>query len=162
MVPINLIMDPEQRPERAVQKALATELATRKFKHAYTRSWIYRIWAALTHRSSRILDLKRIKATISVHSRHYEGLRTVPIDQIRGSENRYKDFDIHFNPIRLYNKSRWVNIATAIVQGAPLPPVELIKVGDTYFVRDGHHRVSAARALGQKEIEAIVTTWKCE
>jgi hypothetical protein len=59
----------------------------------------------------------------------------------------------------LYDEARWVNIATAILQGEFLPPVDLIRVGETYFVRDGHHRISAARALGQKEIDAVVTTW---
>jgi hypothetical protein len=44
-------------------------------------------------------------------------------------------------------------------QGAKLPPVALIQVGDVYFVKDGHHRISVARALGQVEIEAVVTVW---
>ena len=38
-----------------------------------------------------------------------------------------------------------------------MPPVELLKVGDIYFVRDGHHRVSVARALGRADIDAYVT-----
>jgi ParB-like chromosome segregation protein Spo0J len=45
-------------------------------------------------------------------------------------------------------------------RGLTLPPVDLIRVGESYFVRDGHHRVSAARALGQAFIEATVTEWK--
>jgi hypothetical protein len=44
--------------------------------------------------------------------------------------------------------------------GDPLPPVELIQVGSVYFVRDGHHRISVARAMGQQEIEAVVTVWQ--
>jgi hypothetical protein len=40
-----------------------------------------------------------------------------------------------------------------------LPPVVLVQVGDVYFVRDGHHRISVARALGQLDIEAEVTVW---
>jgi len=43
--------------------------------------------------------------------------------------------------------------------GTPLPPVELVQVGDVYFVRDGHHRISVARTVGQRDIEAEVTVW---
>ena len=41
-----------------------------------------------------------------------------------------------------------------------LEPVELIQVDDSYFVKDGHHRISVARALGQSAIDAEVTIWK--
>ena len=46
------------------------------------------------------------------------------------------------------------------MRGRSLPPVELIQLGDAYFVRDGHHRISAAAALGQQEIDAQVTVWQ--
>ena len=55
-----------------------------------------------------------------------------------------------------------MNVATARTMRAILPPVELIQIGDIYFVRDGHHRVSVARAMGQEHIEAEVTLWKVE
>jgi hypothetical protein len=56
--------------------------------------------------------------------------------------------------------SRWLRIAAARDQGKVLPPVVLVQVGDVYFVRDGHHRISVARALGQQDIEAQVTLWQ--
>ena len=158
IIPIR-ITSLEHSSECAVRMTIFTDLAKRKFDVAYARSWFYKVWALLTRRSSRMLDLKKVKATASIRNRHYQGIRTVPLDQIRGSENRADDFDAHFNPVRLYNRLRWVNVATAMLQDIILPPVELIKLGDTYFVRDGHHRISAARALGQKDIEAIVTKW---
>ena len=158
MIPIR-ITSLENSSGRAVREAIFTDLAKRKFDFAYTKSWLYKVWSLLTRRSSRMLDLKTIKKTVSVRNRHYQGIRTVSLDQIRGSENRSTDFDVHFNPVRLYNKLRWVNIAAAMLQDIILPPVELIKLGETYFVRDGHHRISAARSLGQKGIEAIVTIW---
>jgi hypothetical protein len=55
--------------------------------------------------------------------------------------------------------SRWLRVAAARDQGKVLPPVVLVQVGDVYFVRDGHHRISVARALGQLDIEAEVTVW---
>jgi hypothetical protein len=51
-------------------------------------------------------------------------------------------------------------VAAARRRGKSLPPVDLIQVGDAYFVRDGHHRISVARALGQQDIEAKVIVWQ--
>jgi hypothetical protein len=38
-----------------------------------------------------------------------------------------------------------------------MPPVDLVRIGQIYFVRDGHHRISVARALGRTDIDAYVT-----
>jgi hypothetical protein len=90
------------------------------------------------------------------------GIRTVPISKIRGSEGRSEDFDREFHPLRLHNQGRWLSVATARQRGVVLPPVELIQIGDIYFVRDGHHRISVAKAFGQEEIEAEVTVWETD
>ena len=44
----------------------------------------------------------------------------------------------------------------------PLAPIQLIQVGDAYFVRDGHHRISVSRAFGQVAMDAEVITWKAQ
>jgi hypothetical protein len=90
------------------------------------------------------------------HDGHYVGLRTVPIHSIRGSESRCQDFDADFCPLQTRTRERWLSVATARIKGLTLPPVELIQVGTEYFVRDGHHRISVARALGEQNIEAEV------
>ncbi|NJN96473.1 MAG: hypothetical protein HC875_21390 [Anaerolineales bacterium] len=84
----------------------------------------------------------------------------MPLSQIRGSQGRCLDFDRHFYPRCDHLKSRWLAVATAQQMGAALPPVELIQVGEIYFVRDGHHRISVAKALGQLEINAQVRVWQ--
>jgi len=84
----------------------------------------------------------------------------VPICQIRGSENRAGDFDRDFNPLRDHNQGRWQRVAEARQLGKALPPVDLVQVEELYFVRDGHHRISVAQALGQQEIEAKVVVWR--
>lgn len=159
MIPIGVLAQLSEQTPQAVQQRYALAEAKRAFNHVYTKSWMVKVWAFLTHRSARILDLRQVQAAKIVWNRHYAGVHTVPIDHIRGSENRTSDFDVNFNPVRLHNQSRWIQVAAALCQGIILPPVELIKVGETYFVRDGHHRISAARALGQKEIDAVVTVW---
>jgi len=81
---------------------------------------------------------------------------TVSINRITGSEGRSVDFDAGFNPLRRLHRERWINILIARKMGLPLPPVELIRVGKEYYVRDGHHRISVAKTLGQLDIEAVI------
>jgi hypothetical protein len=107
-----------------------------------------------------LVPLAEVEATCSVQGRRDIGIRTVPIRQIRGSEGRCHDFDCDFNPLQSHTAHRWKSIVAAREQDKPLPPVTLIQVGDAFFVRDGHHRISVARAFGQQEIEAEVTLWK--
>src|SRR4051795_10606319 len=85
------------------------------------------------------------------------GLQVVPLDAIVGTVDRAADFDRGFRPTTTRLRSRWERIAAAQRRGEPLPPVSLFKVGDLYFVRDGHHRVSVAKSLGRADIDAYVT-----
>jgi hypothetical protein len=157
MLPV--VMKTSLDTDYSIRGALLNQEAIRSFEHAHAKSWLNRIWAFFTRRSFRALDLKEICAAC-IYNRRYDGVQTVRIEQIRGSENRSDDFDIHFNPVHARNKERWVNVAMAMLEDVGLPPVELIKIGDSYFVRDGHHRISVARSLGQEEIDAVVTNWE--
>jgi hypothetical protein len=74
-----------------------------------------------------------------------------------GSEGRYRDFDRAFFPRQNQTKSRWLKVNKAYYEKVTLPPVELFKVGQRYFVRDGNHRISVARAHHQEFIDAYVT-----
>jgi hypothetical protein len=141
---------------------LAERMSEKLYAQARARARRGRLWAALTGRSRRLLALTEIEASHTVRARHQAGVRTVAIDQIRGSENRSDDFDQEFYPLHDHNKRRWLSIAEAWERGTVLPPVELIEVGGVYFVRDGHHRISLARTLGQQHIEAQVVTWQVD
>ena len=116
-------------------------------------------WSSLTRRQG-LFALKNVKAACTIRATSDGGNRTVPISQIRGSEGRSAYFDRDFDPLHDRARGRWLNIATARQQGKELPPVSLVQVGKIYFVRDGHHRISGARALGQRDIEARVTIWQ--
>ena len=118
-----------------------------------------RIGARLRGRAFRLQNLEAVQAALRIRDAHFAGTRPVPIARIRGSEGRAKDFDGDFRPLNPASKSRWIGLAAAWLRGEHLPPVDLIQVGDVYFVRDGHHRISVARALGQREIDALVTVW---
>lgn len=132
----------------------AQRQAGHMFWRIYAKGRLHRIMAQLTGRCNRLAALTQEQTG---QNGRYAGLRTVPIQQIRGSEGRSQDFDAQFQPIQLHNYDRWVDLMAAMLRGVPLPPVELIQVGDVYFVRDGNHRISTARFLGQVEIDAQVT-----
>jgi hypothetical protein len=85
------------------------------------------------------------------------GLQVVPLDMIVGTVDRAVDFDRGFRPTSARLRSRWERIAAAQRRGEALPPISLYKVGDLFFVRDGHHRVSVAKSLGREDIDAYVT-----
>ena len=84
------------------------------------------------------------------------GLQIIPVDRIVGSVDKVRDFDPKFRPRTGRHRQRWERIAEAARRGESLPPIDVYRIGDMYFVRDGHHRVSVHRALELPTIEADV------
>jgi hypothetical protein len=87
------------------------------------------------------------------------GLQEVPVSHIIGSINRKGDFDRHFRPLRKHLRDRWVNIFL-LMQSDGWEPVTLYKVRDSYYVEDGHHRISVAQVTGKQFIEAQVWEYR--
>jgi hypothetical protein len=127
----------------------------------YTRyarkGMIKRIFRMLQKKSVRMIDLNSFLKGKQVMSSSHMGIRSVEIDRIQGSEGRSSDFDLTFHPIQEHTRHRWLSVAVARLSGKALPPIELVQVKDIFFVRDGHHRISVARAFGEKFMDAIVT-----
>ncbi|MRJ78101.1 chromosome partitioning protein ParB [Aeromicrobium sp. SMF47] len=90
-------------------------------------------------------------------SEHYVGHKVIPLDAIVGSVDKARDFDRRFRPTSTVNRQRWERLARASRTGEVIPPIDVYQIGEYYFVRDGHHRVSVARSLGVELIEARVT-----
>jgi len=82
---------------------------------------------------------------------------TVEVGKIVGSLGRCSSFDGRFLPLCSCSGERWERISEALRQGRPLPPVELYRIGDRYFVSDGNHRVSVVRYHGAVMVDALVT-----
>lgn len=80
----------------------------------------------------------------------------VPLDQVVGTVDRPDDFDQEFRLVNNHLQARWTSLAQAMSTGVEPPPVDLIQLGELYFVSDGHHRVSVARELGRLVITARV------
>ena len=135
-------------------------VALNQFKVSLLQGKFWRLKARILHRPSFLHDLNAAKLGLLLHGSFYAGTKVVRIDSIIGSEGRTSDFDMEFHPIGEEARQRWVSVAIAYLQRLPLPPVELIQIGDAYFVRDGHHRISVSRAFGQVAIDAEVITWK--
>lgn len=133
----------------------ANSLFRRILAKATMARWIF----SLTGRSNRLLDLSQLQVSGRVSSRHYAGIKSVQINKIRGSEGRSNDFDNNFRPLSERARDRWSSIFVARLNGTPMPAVDLIQVGDCYFVRDGHHRISVALTIGEQAIDAHVTVW---
>lgn len=121
--------------------------------------------SSLTRRVSRgrgdvdlILPFEEVVAELGRVSERDIGLQNVALDDIVGTVSRQGGgFDRQFRPTSSQVRGRWERIANMMRRGESLPPVLLYRVGEAHFVRDGHHRVSVARALGRTEIDALVT-----
>ena len=85
-------------------------------------------------------------------------LRVIPLDAIVGTAEATTDFDAEFRPTTNRISTRWLRVALAHRRGYSLPPITAIEAPDGYYVTDGRHRVSVARALGQTDIEAWVSS----
>lgn len=143
--------------EGMMDGSLAARAAQQHFRDARRKALLAGLLDMLRHRSNRLLSLDDVRRRINVHGQHYLGHQTVPLDHVIGSEGRYSDFDRRFLPLNATLKQRWSNIGQARLMDVELPPIELYKIGDVYFVRDGNHRVSVARQQGQDFIDAFVT-----
>ena len=126
------------------------------FSRARFKSFLNRVRAVISGSPTRLLSYDEVKASLRLGGPVYRGIQTVKVDQIVGSLNRYQQFDRAFLPTQDHIAPRWESIDLAFYKDVGLPPVLLYKVGQVYFVVDGHHRVSVSREQGQEYIEAEV------
>ncbi|HEX2103957.1 MAG TPA: hypothetical protein VHF51_09925 [Solirubrobacteraceae bacterium] len=104
-----------------------------------------------------ILPFDEVVAALGRVEERYIGLQTIDLDTVLGTVGRERGgFDRQFRPTTARVRARWERIANAARRGETLPPISVYRIGDVHFVRDGHHRVSVARALGRGTIDAYV------
>ena len=132
---------------------------TRARRRARLRAALARI--RRKHASNRLLSFDDVRrGRLVANNRLDRGTRVVGVDQIVGSVGRWGDFDRSFLPARTSVGQRWKRIDRAFQRSEDLPPVELYEIGDSYFVVDGHHRVSVARFHGVPTVEAAVAEFR--
>ena len=133
-------------------------LAIHDFQSAHLRAKLQGVLARVTGRSNELLSYDEIASKLKLQGRSDKGLQMIPLDAIIGSVGRYTDFTRTFLPRHLQDRQRWANIKAISLDpiSMGLPPIEVYKVSEVYFVIDGNHRVSVARQENWKTIEAHV------
>nr|MDQ3005243.1 universal stress protein [Chloroflexota bacterium] len=132
------------------------QLAIQDFQSARQKAAIQEVLARITGKSNQLLSYEEVAEKLKLHARTDRGVQHIPLDAIVGSVGRDTDFTRAFLPRRAVDRQRWANVKAAMEDGAGLPPIEVYKVGEVYFVMDGNHRVSIARQEGMTFIEAHV------
>jgi hypothetical protein len=137
----------------------APSLASKSLFHkVYGRAQFKDLLARLGGRSNDLLPFDALASALQVYQQIPRRTpEVVPLNKIVGSVGRYKDFTRDFLPRNPEMASRWARIEDALNSMEGLPPIEVYKVGEVYFVADGNHRVSVTRANGFQDIEAYVT-----
>jgi hypothetical protein len=133
-----------------------SEQAKADFSRARWKVFVRNVLASFKGEKNTLLSYDEVKEKLHIGGPIYRGVRTVRVSQIVGSLNRYHEFDAAFLPKNDENANRWQSVDRAFYQEVSLPPVVLYKVGEVYFVVDGHHRVSVAREQGADFIDAEV------
>ena len=106
---------------------------------------------------NHILPFEEVAQALGRIGERRLGEQTIPLDSIVGTVDRSREFDRAFRPTSPRVRERWQRINLAQRKGEAMPPIDVYRIGDLHFVEDGHHRVSVARALGHKDINAYVT-----
>ncbi|RUA18067.1 MAG: hypothetical protein DSY55_00945 [Clostridia bacterium] len=130
--------------------------AARQFDRARRKVLLHDIMAFLRGYRNTLLDFGPLNEALAKGQPADLGMQDVPLEAIRGSVDRYREFDSAFLPKHEGLRDRWQRVEAARRYGLPMRPVDLYKLGDVYFVKDGHHRVSVARLHGDKTIHANV------
>src|SRR6266511_3868835 len=127
------------------------------FRDARSKALLAALLDLIRRQPPDMLALADVRAGLNIRGQRALGRQSVPLTHIIGSEGRYHDFDRRFLPRTDMMQQRWSSIERVMVQGQALPPVDLYKISDVYFVRHGDHRAAVARYLDYAEIDAEVT-----
>ncbi len=149
-------MTDEHQEYKETNSPFVSERARADFEGALRKGFWRAIWSWVTQSDNRLLPFDEIRSKLPVHGQHDIGMQQIALDKVVGSVGRYHDFDRAFLPRYRFLRSRWVSIDSAQLQDITLPPIDVYKIGDIYFVKDGNHRVSVARERGQAFIDANV------
>ncbi|MEO7909863.1 MAG: hypothetical protein ABIV47_09455 [Roseiflexaceae bacterium] len=128
-----------------------------RFSESRRKALLEALLDGIRHQPTDMLAFEAVRACLNIRGQVALGHHIVPVDHIIGSEGRYSDFDRRFLPRTEAVEARWRSIERAMDRLIDLPPVDLWKISDVYFVRDGNHRVSVARWMGQGYVDALVT-----
>ena len=138
--------------------------ALQDFNNARRKASIQEILARLAGKSSELLSYEEVVEKLKLNVRTERGVYDIPLKAIVGSVGRYNEFTRGFLPLKSGDQTRWARVKTVMddPMSTGLPPIDVYKVGEAYFVLDGNHRVSIAREEGFEFIEAHVIEVKTD
>ena len=110
----------------------------------------------MARRDDRLLELAEVERRLKPFGRRYLGVRAIPLDALVGTDSRAGSFTRDFRPLHAFSRDRMRSLQSAFADGG-FPPIVAVKLGETYFVIDGHHRVALARRAGAALIDGDVT-----
>lgn len=134
-------------------------IAPEAFERALGKGRREHLFNRFFHRSSCLTPFEGIKTKLNLFARLERGRQEIQLDQIVGSVGKHQFFTRSLMPLYASLENRWTNIYDLMLGPRGYPPIEVYKVIDRYFILDGHHRASVARALENQTIEAYVTEW---
>jgi len=129
------------------------------FSRARRRRALARLAARLRRADdvNHILPFEEVARALGRTGERRLGQQLIPLDSVVGTVDRTREFDRSFRPTTTHVRERWQRINLAQRKGEAMPPIDVYRIGELHFVKDGHHRVSVARALGHTDINAYVT-----
>lgn len=142
--------------DKSTLMAYVARTAEADFERARRKAFLNNLVARFSRKPNWLLSFEEVQEMLHAGEQQYRGFQEVPVSAIVGSVDRYHDFNRGFLPIQDHTRPRWESVDRATLTDITLPPVQLYKVGDIYFVKDGNHRVSVAKEKGAHYIDAEV------
>jgi hypothetical protein len=139
-----------------IMSRTVSQIAQNDFERAHRKAFMQALLSSLRREPNWLISFEEVKSQLPFRGQHYRGVQQVPVKDIIGSVDRYRDFNRAFLPTQTFTRPRWESVDRAALTDVSLPPVQLYKVDDVYFVKDGNHRVSVAREKGIEYIDADV------
>ena len=142
---------------------LLTAQSAEDFANARQLAFMERCLNLFSGRSNNLLSFEAIRQSLRLQTSIEKGLQEIELEKIVGSVNelKFRDFSRTFLPKSYRDEERWRRV-DELFHNQGFEPIEVYKVGQVYFVRDGHHRISVNRTHGVNTIEAYVTEYKVE
>lgn len=140
-----------------VESDITKHSAKEDFRRARRQAALQQAYSRMIGKHNDLLVYDDIRRALKAKTQIERGLQEIPLDAIVGSVGRYADFTRSFLPLSDSLEERWAKVYAVATEGSGWPPIQVYKVSDVYFVLDGNHRVSVARQLEMKTIQAYVT-----
>jgi uncharacterized protein DUF4032 len=142
--------------EDSTYRRAVAQMASTDFDRARRKAFFNELETIFRGKPSALVSFEEVERILPLQGQYYRGVQHVPISSVVGSVNRYRDFDREFLPVQSHTRPRWESVDIANMTDVNLPPVQLYKVDNVYFVKDGNHRISVAREKGVDFIDAEV------